>query len=147
MKKCAAKLERPPVQRVNNSEYTDMKNREKVKQKLRKRKKLRIRSKISGTSQVPRLVVTRGNRNIAAQLVDDDKSKTLCTVTSISGFYKKLKNTSNGKMEISKQIGLDIAKLAKDKKISSVVFDRNGRKYHGRIKMVAEGAREGGLKF
>lgn len=124
-----------------------MKNKEKVKQKLRKRKKLRIRSKISGTSKIPRLVVYRGNRNISAQLVDDDNFKTLCAITSIRGSYKKLKDTSSGKMEISKQIGLDIAKLAKDKKISTVVFDRNGFKYHGRVKMVAEGAREGGLKF
>lgn len=124
-----------------------MKNKEKVKTLLRQRKKLRIRRKISGTAKLPRLVVYRGNSNILAQLVDDEQQKTICTVTSVSKSYDKVKNSTEGKLEVGKQIGLDIAEAAKKKKITSVVFDRNGFKYHGRVQHVAEGAREGGLKF
>ena len=124
-----------------------MKNREKVRQKLRERNRRRIRKKISGTPKCPRLVVSRGIRNITAQLVDDVNHRTLGTVSSVAGSYRKIKESSNGKLEVSKQIGLDIAKMAKSLKIKKVVFDRSGFQYHGRVKTVAEGAREGGLVF
>ena len=124
-----------------------MKNREKVKQQLRERHRRHIRKKISGTRERPRLVVSRSNRNISAQLVDDVHQKTIFTVTSVAGSYKEIKKSTAGKMEVGKQVGLDIARSAKRRKIKKVVFDRNGFKYHGRVKMVAEGAREGGLEF
>lgn len=124
-----------------------MKNREKIKQQLRERNKRRIRKKVSGTHERPRLVVSRGNRNITAQIVDDVSNRTLCMVSSVAGAYKVLKESTSGKLEVSKQIGLDVAKLAHKRKIKKVVFDRNGCKYQGRVKMVAEGAREGGLEF
>ena len=124
-----------------------MKNREKVKQQLRKRHKRRIRKKISGTPERPRLVVSRGNRNITAQLVDDVSNRTLCMVSSVAGSYKAVKESTQGKLEVSKQVGLDVAKLALKRNIKKVVFDRSNCKYQGRVKMVAEGAREGGLEF
>ena len=124
-----------------------MKNREKIKQQMRKRHKHRIRKKIFGTPERPRLVVSRGNRNITAHLVDDVSNRTLCMVSSVAGAYKDIKESTSGKLEVSKQIGLDVAKLAQKHNIIKVVFDRNGCKYQGRAKMVAEGAREGGLEF
>ncbi|MFC1553207.1 50S ribosomal protein L18 [candidate division KSB1 bacterium] len=124
-----------------------MRDKQKTKQKLFQRKVKHIRKNISGTSDRPRLVVSRGTRNISAQLIDDSINKTLATVTSVAGSYISIKDKSSDKMDISKQVGLDIAKKAGDLKITKVVFDRRGYKYHGRVKMVAEGAREGGLKF
>lgn len=124
-----------------------MKNKEKVQQKLRLRHKMRIRKKISGTLERPRLVVYRGNRNIIAQLVDDTRQRTLATVTSLAHSYNDLKKSTKGKLEVSKQIGIDIAKAAQRLNITKVVFDRNGFKYQGRVKKVADGAREAGLIF
>ncbi len=124
-----------------------MRPKEKEKIKKRLRLKRRLKKKIRGTPERPRLIVVRGNRNISAQLIDDVKQVTLATVSSTAGSYSKLKDSSSGKLDISKQIGLDIAGAGKKLKINAVVFDRNGYQYHGRIKMVAEGAREGGLRF
>jgi len=124
-----------------------MKNKEKETQKRRIRHKMRIRKKVSGTPEQPRLVVYRGNRNIIAQLVDDTQQRTLAAVTSLAHSYDEKKKSTKGKLEVSKQVGIDIAKAAQKLNISKVVFDRNGFKYHGRVKMVAEGAREAGLKF
>ena len=124
-----------------------MRNLEKVKQKLRERKKKRLRAKVYGTPERPRLVVYRGNKNMLAQLVDDVNNKTLGTISSTAKSYDSLKKSENGKIPICRQIGKDIAKTAQNLKISQVVFDRNGFKYHGRVKALAEGARKGGLKF
>ena len=124
-----------------------MKNKQQVKAKVRARIKYRIRNKISGTPERPRLVVFRSNKNMTAQLVDDVNHRTLATVTSISKKYSEYKQSQSGKADLSVQIGQDTAELAVKMKITSVVFDRNGYKYHGRVKGVAEGARKGGLHF
>ena len=113
----------------------------KDKNQLRERRKIRIKSKIHGSAETPRLVVFRSLMHIYAQLVDDNSGKIILASSDIKA---KAKGT---KVEKAKDIGLEIAKLAKEKKISSVVFDRNGYKYHGRVKAIAEGAREGGLNF
>lgn len=124
-----------------------MKNKEKVKQKLRIRHKRRIRKKISGTPGRPRLVVFRSNKNISAQLVDDTTHKTILTVSSVSKSYDDIKQAEGGKLPLSRKIGIDTAESAKKMNINSVVFDRNGYKFHGRVKALAEGARESGLIF
>ena len=101
--------------------------------------------KISGTGKIPRLCVFRSNQHIYAQLIDDQKGKTILGAgdLEISALGKKGK----GKTNKAKEVGKLIAQKAAEKKISGVVFDRGGYKYQGRVKAVAEGAREGGLKF
>ncbi len=107
----------------------------------RLRRQIRVRAKISGTTERPRLVVFRSLRKNYAQLVDDSAGKVLCAASD-SSFLKE-----GNKTERAKKVGLELAKKALEKKVSACVFDRNGYKYHGRIKALAEGAREGGLKF
>lgn len=111
--------------------------------------KSRKRSKtpIVGTAERPRLVVYRSLKYIYGQIVDDSKEKTILTVSNLSKELKKDASKAKSKIESSKMVGEFIAKLALKKKIKSVVFDRNGYKYHGRVKAFAEGAREGGLDF
>ena len=104
-------------------------------------KKARIRKKVNGTSERPRLCVYRSGRHIYAQIVDDAAGKTLFSTSSL-----KMGDKLSGKEQATK-VGQEIAKLAKSKSVESVVFDRNGYLYHGRVKALAEGAREGGLKF
>lgn len=112
----------------------------KTRQNLRK---LRVRAKTKGTSDRPRLSVYRSNRFIYAQIIDDEKRKTIIGVSEKNlSIKEKVK-----KIDKSKELGLLIAKKALDKKIKEVVFDRGSYKYHGRVKAVAEGARQGGLKF
>jgi len=106
--------------------------------------KKRIRGKISGTSTRPRLTVFRSNSEIYAQLVDDSSGKTITTVSSMGKTDAKVKGSKSDK---AKSVGAAIAKIAVGKGIQQVVFDRNGYLYHGRVKAVADGAREGGLKF
>ena len=110
------------------------------KTEKRIRLKAKIRSKVSGTSKCPRLSVFRSNKFIYAQLIDDLTGKTLLQANDA-------KITKGTKSERAKQVGKTIAELALKQKISKVVFDRNGFKYTGRIKTVAEEARAGGLKF
>ena len=107
----------------------------------RTRIKRAIRSKIAGTAERPRLTVYLSNTALYAQLVDDLAGKTIMSATS----YKKDKVNNN--IEAAKSVGLAIAAKAKAAGIEKVVFDRNGYLYHGRIKSLAEGAREGGLQF
>ena len=107
----------------------------------RKKRIRRVRSKISGTANRPRLCVFRSLNYIYAQLIDDENGKILVSVDS-----RKLKKTKNN-IETAEKIGNEIAKLAVAKKISQVVFDKHGYKYHGKVKALAEGARKGGLKF
>ena len=102
----------------------------------------RIRKKISGTKERPRLTVYRSNGEIYAQIIDDVQSHTLVSVSS-----RKMKELKGTKVERAKETGKALAQMAKDKGISSVVFDRGGYLYHGRVKSFAEGAREGGLQF
>ena len=104
----------------------------------------RIRKDISGTSERPRLNVFRSNANITAQISDDEKGLTL---VSASTREKELNIKNGGNVEAAKLIGAEIAKRAKKAKIEKVVFDRGGYLYHGRVKALAEAARENGLEF
>jgi large subunit ribosomal protein L18 len=109
--------------------------------KKRIHRKRRIRAKISGNAQKPRLAVFRSLQNITVQIIDDNKEKTLLTV-SLKDLPKK-KNDVSGALAV----GELIAKKCLDNKIKQVIFDRSGYKYHGKVKAVAEGAKKGGLKF
>ncbi|MFP4514590.1 MAG: 50S ribosomal protein L18 [Parcubacteria group bacterium] len=116
-------------------------NWHKFRQQKRDRIHRKVRKKISGTAERPRLSVYRSNANMYAQIIDDEKG-----VTIISANAKEL--TSKGtKKELAKELGILIAKKAKDKKITKLVFDRGAFRYHGRVRALAEGAREGGLEF
>jgi large subunit ribosomal protein L18 len=118
----------------------------KDKVEARERRKRRMRSKIQGTKERPRLCVYRSVAQIYAQLVDDSEGK---VITGISTLHKDVKAAlkSGGNIEAAKKVGEAIAKKAVDMGLVQVVFDRNGFKYHGRIKALADGAREAGLKF
>jgi large subunit ribosomal protein L18 len=114
----------------------------KSKNEARQQRKIRIRKKISGTSAKPRLCVFRSNKHIYAQIINDETGSTIVSSSTrtMSGEHRLTK-------EIAFKVGQDIAGKAKDKSIESVVFDRNGFFYHGRVKALAEGARDGGLQF
>ncbi len=114
-----------------------------LKAKKHKRRKRKIRAKVSGTSARPRLSVSRSNMHIYAQIINDEIGKTLVS-TSDMDLPKKSKQT---KLEIATAVGMELAKKAVKKKIVKIVFDRSGYKYHGRVKALAEGARKGGLEF
>ncbi len=107
---------------------------------LRQRRHKRIRAKVYGTAEKPRLCVFRSNKHIYAQLIDDENNKVIASASDAK--VKKGK-----KLEKAQKVGELIAKLAKEKKIKKVVFDRAGYKYHGRVKSLAEAAREKGLSF
>lgn len=107
------------------------------------KKRLRVRAKISGTAQRPRLAVFRSASNIYAQLIDDVAGVTLAAASSLDKDFQG----TGGNKEAAKKVGLAVAKAAVAKGIEEVVFDRGGFVYHGRVKELAEGAREGGLKF
>lgn len=102
-----------------------------------------IRKKIRGTAERPRLSVFRSNRNMYAQIIDDTKGETLIGLSTLSKGF----DGEGSKIELSKKLGQNLAAVAKEKGIETVVFDRNGFRYHGRVQALAEGAREGGLKF
>src|SRR3954467_10921389 len=112
----------------------------KTREQQRYRRHLRVRKKVTGTAERPRLVVFRSLKHISAQLVDDVARRTIATVTSTT-------IESGKKTDKSTEVGKRIAAKAKDAGITKVVFDRGGYKYHGRVKAVADGAREGGLEF
>jgi len=111
---------------------------------MRKVRHDRVRAKVSGTSVEPRLNVFRSNSNIFAQIIDDEKKVTLVSASSID---KELKLENGGNVEAAKKVGELLAKRAKKAKISKVKFDRGGYLYHGRVKALAEAARENGLEF
>jgi large subunit ribosomal protein L18 len=115
-----------------------------TKQERRQKIKLKIRKTVKGSTVTPRLSVYRSNAEIYAQLVDDKGGKTLLSVGSVE---KSIQSSKVTKIEKAKLVGKLIAEKAVATGITSVVFDRNGFLYHGRIKSLAEGAREGGLKF
>ena len=104
----------------------------------------RIRKTLSGTAERPRLNVFRSNANITAQIIDDEKGVTLVSASTLE---KDLKIANGGNIEAAKTIGQEIAKRAKKAKITQVVFDRGGYLYHGRVKALADAARESGLEF
>ena len=114
------------------------------KSERRTRIKKGIRKKISGTNERPRLSVFRSNKEIYVQVINDLDQKTLVGTSSRA---KSILEQSGTITEISRLVGLEIARLAKEKGIEAVVFDRNGFNYHGRLKALADGAREGGLSF
>jgi len=117
----------------------------KTKQAARLSRKVRIRKKISGTDTRPRLVVYRSNLHLYAQIVDDETGQTL--VASSSLVLSKAGEALKPNKETAAKVGRDVAAKAKEKAIESVVFDRNGYLYHGCVKALADGAREGGLQF
>lgn len=109
----------------------------------RNRRHLRVRRKISGTPECPRLCMYRSNTNIYAQIIDDVNGNTLVAASTMD---KEVK-TKHANKEAAKEVGALIAKRAKEKKIVDVVFDRSGYQYHGVVKELAESARQGGLNF
>ena len=111
---------------------------------VRKIRHARVRSKISGTPEVPRLNVFRSNKNISVQIIDDVNKVTLVSASSLD---KSLKIENGSNIEAAKIIGKEIAEKAKKANINKVVFDRGGYLYHGRVKALAEAARENGLEF
>lgn len=118
-----------------------MKNRQILKTEKRVRRHQRVRGVVSGTEARPRLAVFRANQHIYAQLIDDVTGKTLAAASSA-----EIKSKAK-KSEVAAEVGKLIAKKALDKKVETVVFDRGGYQYHGRVKALAEAAREAGLKF
>ena len=123
-----------------------MKHPQKIKLTPRKKRAKRVRRKICGTSDRPRLSVFRSLKNVYVQLIDDSNGVSLLGVSSTGPEIKDLEN-EKGKIGISKAIGKIVAEKARGKGITNVVFDRSGYLYHGRVKAVAVGAREGGLQF
>lgn len=112
-----------------------------LKQIQRVKRHKRVRAKVNGTAARPRLFVYRSLNNNYAQLIDDTASKTLVSVSDL-----KMKKAGT-KVEMAKKVGEEVAKKAAELKITTCVFDKNGYKYHGRVKAIADGAREGGLQF
>lgn len=112
-----------------------------TKTERRKRIQLRIRKKISGTAERPRISVFRSNSQIYAQIIDDASGKTLVSASSV-----ELKSKGK-KTEVASQVGKSLAEKAKGAGLTNVVFDRSGYLFHGRVKALADGAREGGLNF
>ncbi|CAM5660120.1 MULTISPECIES: 50S ribosomal protein L18 [Streptomyces] len=109
-----------------------------------KRRHIRIRKRISGTPERPRLVVTRSNRGIAAQVIDDIKGHTLASASTLDA---SIRGGEGNKTDLAKQVGSLVAERAKAAGVEAVVFDRGGKQYAGRIAALADAAREAGLKF
>ncbi len=118
-----------------------------VKNRIAERRRTRVRGKVFGTDSCPRLTVCKSLNNIAAQIVDDEKRITLVGLASNSVTMREIVEKSDNKTAVAGKVGRKIAELAKAKGIETVVFDRNRNRYHGRVKALAEGVREGGLKF
>ncbi len=117
-----------------------------TKEQARRRRKMRIRKKISGAPERPRLVVFRSNRHIYAQIVDDVAGRVLFAASTL-GLAKTGEQDLGCNKDAASKVGQDVAKKALERHIESVVFDRNGYLFHGRVKALADGAREAGLKF
>jgi len=112
----------------------------------RTRRQKRVRRKVLGTDGRPRVCVFRSKKHVYAQVISDDRGMTLLSVSTLSkALADKVKNGRG--VEAARQVGLAVAEICKEKNIKRVVFDRNGFLYHGRVKAVADGAREGGLEF
>lgn len=118
----------------------------KSRNQQRKRRHRRVRAKIHGTAERPRLNIYRSNENIYAQVIDDDAGHTICAASTID---REIATNVSEKPPIdqAKLVGMTVAKRAQEAGISKVVFDRGGFRYHGRVKALADGAREGGLDF
>ena len=114
----------------------------------RKRRHFRVRNKVQGTAERPRLVVYRSLKNVEGQIVDDDEGRTLIGLSTLSPDLRDFKPEGpNRRTEAAYAAGKALAEKAKAKGIETVVFDRGGHRYHGRVKAFADGAREGGLEF
>ena len=120
-----------------------MKNGNPERRKARLKRSRRVRGRISGTSERPRLIVFKSLKHIYVQLVDDTSRKTLTGVSSVKGSL----NAGGKQMEKARAVGTAIARKAQDLGISSIIFDRSGYRYHGNVKALAEAVREAGLKF
>lgn len=116
-----------------------------IKSQKRERRHRRIRARVLGTIERPRLSIFRSNKFVYAQIINDITGKTLVSANDTE--LKKGQTKVSGKIEGSKAVGLELAKKAKEQKITKVVFDRGGYLYTGRVKAIADGAREGGLDF
>lgn len=124
-----------------------MKDRKIAKGAGREKRRRCVRKRISGTSEKPRLAVFRSSKHIYAQLVDDRNGRSLIFTSSVSPEILRKSEELKGKCAVGKEVGFRLAEKAKEAQITKVVFDRAGYLYHGRVRAVAEGAREGGLKF
>lgn len=116
------------------------------KRSSRLKRAKRVRAKIRGTAERPRLTVFRSNKNISAQIVDDRNGITLAAASTLDKNFRKKAGEAFSK-DVAKEVGQRLAALAKEKNILKVVFDRGAYLYHGKIKALADGAREGGLEF
>lgn len=114
------------------------------KREKRDKRHRRVRERVKGSTERPRLVVFRSLRHIYGQIIDDSEGKTLVAASSL---VLKPESKNGSKTEVAREVGKFLAQRAREKGIETVVFDRGGYKYHGRVKALAEGAREGGLKF
>jgi len=111
------------------------------------KKRIRTKKSLGILGKYPRLIVFRSNKNIYTQLIDDNHSKTLFSSSSLDKeLIQNIKNSKN-KIEISKEVGFNIAKKISKNKISKIIFDRNGYRYHGRVKAIADAIREKGINF
>jgi large subunit ribosomal protein L18 len=124
-----------------------MADKNKKKQVRLLRRKWSVRSNLFGSPERPRLSVFRSDKHIYAQIIDDHAGKTLVAVASTSGEVRGAELKNGGNIAAARKVGLAIAAKAKEKGVTAVCFDRGGRQYHGRVKALADAAREGGLKF
>ncbi len=124
-----------------------MKHAKKMKVAGRRKRAKRVRKKVYGTAERPRMSVSRSNTSVYVQLIDDDKGVTVAGVSSLAPEIREKKFEESGKTPVAMAVGELIASKAKEKGVERIVFDRNGYLYHGRVKAVADGARKGGLKF
>jgi len=122
-----------------------IKSIQRAKRALRRRR--RVRGKLSGTAARPRLTVARSLNHVYAQLIDDENGVTMFGLSSNSKSMKAEIKDDMSKIDVAKLVGKNVASAAKEKGVEIVVFDRNQYRYHGRVKALADGAREGGLKF
>lgn len=118
-----------------------------VRQKQAERRRRRVRGKVFGTGERPRLTVAKSLKNMFVQIVDDEKGVTLIGLSTNSKTVVPELDKKANKTAAAKLVGVKIAQIAREQGIETVIFDRNQYQYHGRVKAVAEGAREGGLKF
>lgn len=124
-----------------------MADKNKVKNRMAERRRRRVRAKVMGTAERPRMTAHKTLKNVTVQIVNDIGHATLVGLASNSKGMTELVGKEDTKTAVAKKVGKRVAELAREKGIETVVFDRNQYRYHGRIRAIAEGAREGGLKF
>ncbi len=118
-----------------------------LKRQREERRIIRVRKKVAGSAERPRLAVSRSNKNLYAQLIDDTQGHTLCAVSSLAKDLRSKLGKGGGNVKAAAMIGKAIGEKAKAMGIEAVTFDRRGARYHGRVKALADAAREAGLKF